>query len=62
MVRRHLRLLDLPQGIRDYLRDHRSPALMRFFSLRELLKLTRLGDEKLVIRQFRELLAWTGGA
>lgn len=56
IVRRHLRILDLPAPIRDYLRRHRSPELLRIFSARELLRLVRLGDPKLIMREFRVLL------
>jgi hypothetical protein len=56
-VRRHLRLLDLPAQVRDHLHAQRTPENLRFFSLRELLKLVRVGDPKAILREFRELLA-----
>jgi hypothetical protein len=56
VVRRHLRILALPTPIRDYLRQHRTPEILRIFSARELLRLVRLGDPKLVMREFRVML------
>jgi len=62
MVRRHLRILELPETVRTYLRDNRTPENLRFFSLRELLKLVRVGDPKATTRRFRELLAEARGS
>ncbi len=55
-VRRALRLLDLPEPIRTYLKQERSPANQRFFTERRLLELVRIGDAKGLGRRFQEML------
>ncbi len=56
VVRRYLRLLELPEAIRQYLAEHRTPANVRYFSEAKLRELVRIGDAKAAMRRFRIML------
>jgi len=51
-----LRVLELPQGIRDFLISDPSPDIVKNFNLRCLLELVHLNDENLQYSRFREML------
>lgn len=56
-IARHLRLLDLPEPIRDYLRRHRTPENVRHFTERQLRELLKLGDSRAAWRRFQQMVA-----
>lgn len=52
-----LRTLELPEPIKDFLRNSRNnPAIIQFFHLRKLLDIIRQGEERLQLSRFRELM------
>jgi hypothetical protein len=55
-IRQYLNLLKLPAPIQDYLKDHRDPATLRYFSEKCLKGLLRL-DPRAAWRRFQEMLA-----
>ena len=55
-ITRVLRILELPAPIRDYLKSHPDPAIVKTFHLCRLLELVRLGTEGLQFARFREML------
>ena len=51
-----LRILSLPEPIKDFLRNHKyDPAIVKFFNLRKLLEIVRQGEEKSQLAQVRQL-------
>jgi len=55
-IARVLRILELPSPIRDFLRCHPDPLIVKKFHLRRLLELVHLGDADLQFSRFREVL------
>jgi len=52
-----IRTLELPDSIKDFLRNNKSdPAILQFFHLRKLLDIVRQGEERLQLARFRELI------
>ena len=52
-----IRTLELPEPIKDFLRNNKSdPAILQFFHLRKLLDIIRQGEERLQLSRFRELM------
>ncbi|MBP7215926.1 MAG: hypothetical protein KBA46_01450 [Candidatus Omnitrophica bacterium] len=52
-----LRTLELPEPIKDFLRNNKNnPAIIQFFHLRKLLDIVRQGEERLQLGRFRELM------
>ena len=52
-----LRLLDLSESIKDFLRNHKSdPTIIKLFTLRRLLDIVRQGEEQLQLGRFRECM------
>ncbi len=56
MISRYLRLLELPAPILEYLKAHRTPENLKYFSHRMLEELVRLGSPKAAWARFREML------
>lgn len=56
VVRRYLRLLELPEPIRKYIAEHRTPELTRYFSEARLRELLRVADVNARSRRFREMI------
>ena len=54
---RVLKLLDLPDPIKAFLREHRTPTYLRYFSEPKLTALLRLGDARTAWRRFQEMIA-----
>jgi len=56
-----LRILELPESVKDFLRNYRSDhSIVRFFSLRRLLDIVRQGEEQLQLGRFREFMEELG--
>jgi hypothetical protein len=55
-VWRALKLLGLPEPIRKFLKEHRTPEYVRYFTERKLLALLKLGDSRSAWRGFREMV------
>ena len=56
-----LRLLDLPEQIKDFLRNNKSdPSIVKLFSLKKLLDIVRQGEESLQLACFREIIEVEG--
>ena len=55
-VWRALKLLQLPEPIRLFLKEQRQPGYLRYFTERKLLGLIRLGDTRTAWRRFREMI------
>lgn len=52
-----LRTLELPESIKDFLRNNKNDhAMLQFFHLRKLLEIIRQGEERLQLSRFRELM------
>ena len=52
-----IRTLDLPDSIKDFLRNNKSdPAILQFFHLRKLLDIVRQGEERQQLIRFREMV------
>jgi hypothetical protein len=52
-----LRTLELPEPIKDFLRNNKNnPDIIQFFHLRKLLDIVRQGEERLQLNRFRELM------
>ena len=52
-----LRTLELPEPIKDFLRNNKNnPDIIQFFHLRKLLDIVRQGEERLQLSRFRELM------
>jgi len=52
-----LRLLDLPEQIKDFLRNNKNdPAIVKLFNLARLLDIVRQGEEGVPLVKFREYL------
>lgn len=56
VVRRYLRLLELPEAIREYLAAHRTPKVVRYFSEARLRELVRIADPKAALGRFRQMM------
>jgi hypothetical protein len=55
-VDRYVRLLELPEPIKVFLRDHREPEYLRYFSERRLQELVHLGDTRAAWRRFQAMV------
>ena len=52
-----LRVLSLPELIKDFLRNNKNdPAIVKFFNLRKLLEIVRQGEEKSQLVRFKEFM------
>ena len=52
-----LRVLSLPDPIKDFLRNRKNdPAIVKFFNLRRLLEIVRQGEEKSQLVRFKEFM------
>ena len=52
-----LRILDLPDAIKGYLRNHKDePEIVEFFTLGRLLDIVRSGNEREQLYQFRKMM------
>lgn len=56
-IRQYLKLLKLPAPIQEYLKKHRDPATVRYFSENRLSELLKLEDPRAAWRKFQEMLA-----
>lgn len=56
-VWRALKLLELPEPIQQFLNEHRTPEVVRYFTERKLLELLKLGDARRIGRRFQEMVA-----
>ncbi len=54
---RSLKLLDLPEPVQRFLKEHRGPETLRYFTECKLLQLLKLGDARAIWRRFREMVA-----
>ena len=54
-VGRHMRLLELPEPVKAFLREHREPEYVRFFTETRLQELVRIGDSRAAWRRFQEM-------
>lgn len=60
-IARVLKILNLPESIKDYLRNNKNdPVVVKFFTLRKLLDIVRQGEEVLQIAKFNELVEELG--
>jgi len=55
-VGRSMKLLALPDPIKDFLRQHREPEYLRYFSENRLQELVRLGDPRAAWHRFQEMV------
>ena len=55
-VGQYMRLLALPDPIQEFLRQHREPQYLRYFSGRRLQELVRLADARAMWRRFRGMV------
>ncbi|MHC4605329.1 MAG: hypothetical protein ACYTAF_00140 [Planctomycetota bacterium] len=55
-VGQHIKLLDLPEPVKAFLREHREPKYLRYFSERRLRELTALRSARALWRRFREMV------
>ena len=55
-VVRYIKLLDLPEPIKAFLREHPEPKYLRYFSERRLRELVSLGSARAAWRRFREMV------
>jgi hypothetical protein len=55
-VGRYIKLLELPEPVKAFLREHRNPKYLRYFSERRLRELVALGNARAVWRRFREMV------
>jgi hypothetical protein len=56
-IRQYLKLLKLPAPIQEYLKEHRDPATVRYFSENRLSELLKVGDPRAAWRKFQDMLA-----
>ncbi len=56
-VWRALRLLELPEPVKRYLEEHRTPEMVRYFTERKLLSLLKLRDPRPIWRRFQDMLS-----
>ncbi len=55
-VGRYIKLLELPEPIKAFLRQHQEPQYLRYFTERQLQELVRLGDGRAVWRRFQAMV------
>jgi hypothetical protein len=55
-VGRYIKLLELSQPIKAFLRQHREPQYLRYFTERQLQELVRLGDSRTAWRRFQAMV------
>jgi len=55
-VARVLKLLELPEPIQNWLREHRTPEYVRFFTEKRLRELLALGDTRVAWKQFQAMI------
>ena len=55
-IARVLKTLELPEAIREFLRTHKEPSIVKHFHLRKLLELVRMEDQESQLLRFREML------
>ena len=53
---RALRLLELPEPVRRYLEEHRTPDMIRYFTERRLRSLLNIHDPRTIWRRFQQML------
>jgi hypothetical protein len=51
-----MKLLALPDPIKDFLRQHREPEYLRYFSENRLQDLVRIGDARAIWRRFQVMV------
>jgi len=56
-VWRALKILELPEPVLQFLREHRTPEHVRYFTERKLLALLRLREPRRIWRRFQEMVA-----
>lgn len=59
-VARHLKLLELPEPIRNWLREHRTPEYVRYFTEKRLLELIPLGNSRVAWKRFQTMIEEAG--
>lgn len=52
----YVKLLDLPEPIKAFLRERREPKYLRYFTANRLHELVRLGDSRATWRRFQEMV------
>ncbi len=55
-VGRYVKLLELPEPIQAFLRQHREPHYLRYFTENRLRELIRLGERRAAWRRFQEMV------
>ncbi len=55
-VGRYIKLLDLPEPVKAFLRQHREPEYLRYFTERRLQELARQGDSRAAWRRFQAMV------
>jgi hypothetical protein len=55
-VGRHIKLLELAEPIKTFLREHREPQYLRYFTERRLQELVRLEEPRVAWRRFRQMV------
>ncbi len=53
----HIQLLDLPEPVKAFLREHREPEYLRYFTERRLRELRGLHGSRAIWMRFREMVA-----
>ncbi len=56
-IRQYLNLLKLPAPIQQFLKEHRTPTYVRYFSEKRLRELLKLGDARAAWRRFQQMVA-----
>lgn len=55
-VGRYMRLLELPEPVKAFLREHREPEYVRYFTETRLHELVQIGDSRAAWRRFQEMV------
>ena len=55
-IARVLKTLELPDSIQSFLKDNQQPEIVKYFNLRRLIEIVRLGPEQSQLAQFRAML------
>lgn len=56
-IRKYMSLLKLPEPIQQFLRDHRTPDYVRYFTEERLRELLKLSDPRAAWRRFQGMIA-----
>ncbi len=59
-IARHLKLLELSEPIRGWLREHRTPEYVRYFTEKRLRELLPLGDSRVAWKRFQTMIEEAG--